>query len=425
MKSPDHTWIALVDCNNFFVSCERLFRPDLTNKPVVVLSSNDGCIVARSPEVKEMGIPMGAPYFQVKDVLNQKDVVIFSSNFHLYRNISRRVMSIVTSHSERTHIYSIDEAFFELSGSEKAVRENARALKRYLERATGIPVSIGIARTKTLAKCANDYAKKHKQVNGIFCISHTNRRSVLKNTSVSDVWGIGGKTALKLKQRRITNAFDLSITDTQQLRSALGLHTARTALELQEVLCFPVSEQTSEKKGILTSRSFGKKTDNFEKVFKAVSRHVHEASKKLRAQHQAAQYVSVTVRTSRHGNLSKTISGQRELLSPTSDTFELLNAAEDIFKEIFLPGFQYAKAGIFLSDLLPAERIPERSLFGTSDHHKHKRLMEVLDSLSAQFGSQALYPAALGTHRSTEPRSESRSPDYTVSWHALPIVRAR
>lgn len=367
---------------------------------------------------------MGAPYFQVKDPLRKHNVTLFSSNFSLYRNISRRVMSIVTTHSDAVQIYSVDEAFFTLSGTADDARESARELKKKLERATGIPVSIGIAKTKTLAKLANDHAKKNDAEHGVFCVDENSREDFLKNSAVSTIWGIGGKTALKLRQKNVVTALDLATADTQWIRSALGLHTTRTLLELRGTSCFSLTEHAAEKKGIICSRSFGKSTDDRGEVLKALSLHVHNAARKLRKQGHAALYIRVSIRTSRHKAHQKHISGFRQLLSPTSDTFELLRHAEDILREIFLPDFHYAKAGVSLSDFSPSESVPSYSLFYESDHAKHKQVMSLLDTVTKKLGPDALYPAALGTRRETEPKSGARSPDYTGSWHTIPVVRA-
>ncbi|MDZ7726477.1 MAG: Y-family DNA polymerase [Candidatus Campbellbacteria bacterium] len=412
------TYTALVDCNNFFVSCERLFRPELGERPVVVLSNNDGCVVARSNEVKRMGIPMGAPYFQVKDSLKQKGVTVFSGNFSLYNDLSKRVMSVIDDCAEEIEVYSIDESFVTLRGDKLEVERQAREIKKRVERGTGIPVSIGVSSSKTLAKLASEKAKS----TGVFMISEDEREAILRETDVGEIWGVGRQLRSRLSSSNIVSALALAESSDQWLRATLGLSGLRVAYELRGVKALSDDHLRKDKKAIISSRSFGKKTRQKKDLEESVAHHITNAARKMRKQCSAAKYVSVTISVQERSN-KKSLSGFRDLLYHTNDSLELIKHAHDILSEIYQDNSLYCKAGVLLSDFTQIELAPEKTLFEDLKTKDRKELMDTLDTIEKKHGQNALFSAAVGIRQSWSLRSEFSSPAYTTQWKSLPSVK--
>lgn len=419
----NHKVIALIDCNNFFVSCERVFQPSLKNKPVVVLSNNDGCVVARSNEAKELGIQMGIPYFQTKDLIQKNEVRVFSGNFPLYGDMSRRIMQIIEQESVKSERYSIDEAFIIIEGSDSEIKEQVFKLKNNIEKGTGIPVSIGVASTKTLAKIAGDQAKKNSR-EGVFFLRE-NIEDLLKNVEIGEVWGIGGKNSIRLKRAGVFTAYGLAHSSDQWIRATLGLSGLKTAYELRGENAIKMKDVEKSKQSITSSRSFGKKIKEVNHLKEAISMHISEAARQLRRDGLVAGYVSAFIRTTRYGDgYGKTFSGFRELILPTADSLQLIKVAEEITEEVFRGGFEYSKAGILLSSLSPKEVSVSETLFSERSD-ENEELMRTIDDLDKKFGKNTVFPASLGVNNKWSAKREFPSRPYTTDWESLPIVSAK
>ncbi|QDP71322.1 Y-family DNA polymerase [Legionella israelensis] len=417
---------ALIDCNNFFVSCERLFRPDLRDKPVVVLSSNDGCVIARSNEAKALGIKMGEPYFQVKTLCKRYQLHIFSSNFVLYGDLSRRVMSVIESAWPETEIYSIDEAFLDLRSLPGITPDIfCTDLQRKILKAVGIPVSIGIGPSKTLAKIANHICKKKLKI-PVFDIS--NQREWLKHIDVGEVWGIGRRWHKKLLQRGIYTAYDLSMANAYLLRAGFNVTLQRTAMELQGISCLD-TDDISPRKSIMSSRSFAEMQTDFENLAQAVSYHCARACEKLRENHLLAQYLSVFLLTNRfRQDLPHYYNGiELQLTVPTDDVRLLTKRAKEGLKKLFRCGFHYKKVGVRLEQLLSKHHV-QLDIFHQRDSiasEKKEQLMMAFDSIKQKYGRHSIKLAAEGYRMSWLGNAALKSPAYTTSWSSLPVVTCR
>lgn len=410
--------IGLLDCNNFFVSCERLFRPDLIGKPVLVLSSNDGCVVARSQEVKDIGVSMGVPYFQIKDMVKKHDITVFSSHFSLYRDVSRRVFAVMRAELPMVEQYSIDEAFFRLDGDSEMV---AKHLKATVEQSVGIPVSVGVAPTKTLAKLANAKAKK---ASGIHVIDIATLPEFASSTPLAAIWGVGGKLELRYKQHGMLTVADLIAADSARIEKLFGVTGRRLQKELQGISALPLQPKHEPQRSIMSSRSFPKTTADCAILADAIAYHVRHAAADLRAQSQLAARLAVAIRPSRHGDFLLR-GGSKEVLlaAPTNDTFVLLKAAHDLLIELFEAGVPYKKAGVILSGLCPAGG-GEQSLFESSPHEEQNPLLSIVDELNKKKGKEIVL---LGSHLSTakwQSRADVRSPAYTTQWNEIAVVKA-
>lgn len=419
----DMQYIGVLDGNNFFVSCERLFRPDLAGKPVVVLSSNDGCVVARSQEIKDMGITMGVPYFQVKDILQKARATSFSSHFALYRDISSRVFRVVKANVPLMEQYSIDEAFFTL---EVATKEEAeammRTLKKTVEREVGIPVSIGLAATKTQAKYANKWAKK---AGGVIVFDPSDWIIETESIQLSDIWGVGGRLSRRYREAGVTTVGELLLTPKARIETLFGIGGVRLQAELAGLVQFPVSNQTSVQKSILSSRSFKDATNSEALIKDSVAYHVRHAVSNLRTLGLKTSYLSVSISASRHGDFVLR-GGTREVLltEPTSDVSLILKAALQLVDRLFEVGVPYKKAGIMLGNFTPMAAV-QPSLFGGVVEQKFsERILTTIDTLNSQFGRHTI---SLGRHSKEAlwvSRREKISPAYTTNWSELPTVTA-
>lgn len=416
---------ALVDCNNFFVSCERAFRPDLWAKPVVVLSNNDGCIVARSNEVKALGVPMGVPYFKVRDVLAQHKVTLFSGNFALYGDFSQRVVQILQGASPDIEVYSVDESFLEIS--HLPIKDYAawgRELRDKIFKWTGLPVSVGIAPSKTLAKAAADFAKKNDGQRGAFSVVGDAQKQIelLRWLPVQDVWGVGRKTAPKLQARGVSTAYDLARTSVPWAMENLSIRGARTVRELNGESCYGLDNTSESQQSIARTRSFGHNIRNYYELEGAVATFAAQASAKLRHQGEVAGAVMTFLRTSRHTEVQGGGSQLIKLMQPTADTGPIIAAALQGLRQVYDSEFGYKKAGVVLVGLRTAQQLALQS----NPHQLERRdnLMQAVDAVNQRFGTRLVRHASehLDAH-AWHSKRELRSQAYTTNWRELRVVK--
>ena len=410
--------IGLLDCNNFFVSCERLFRPDLMNKPVAVLSSNDGVIVARSQEVKDMGVPMGLPLFQAKKLVNMDKITFFSSNFTLYRDLSDRVMNVLAKEVGKIDIYSIDEAFFEV---ENVSLEELSLLRTRIIKKVGIPVSIGVAATKTLAKEASQIGKKEEGI----CLLHQEEWSERAlQTPCGSIWGLGRATVTKLAELKVTTAGEFMALERQFVRKNFGVGGERIYDELHGVRVHELGSRAHESnKSIMSTRSFAEASHNILELQSAVAYHVSQVAIKLRQQQAAATMMHLELRASRHSDFSHRAGGTEIILdTPTQSTQKLTRLALEAVKKIYDSEIPYKKAGIVVSGLIPEDYV-SATLFDEQDNKVKDKLDEVLDIVQNRYGFSALHSAAvLPSHDKSS--AKLRSSAYTTTWKDIPTIRA-
>lgn len=417
---------ALVDCNNFYVSCERLFKPVLRDQPVVVLSNNDGCIIARSNEAKELGIGMGDPYFKKKGFLRKHGVQVFSSNYALYGDLSFRVMSILQQEEPAMEIYSIDESFLRIPAQHgRSMTGHGVYLKERVGRFVGIPVSVGMGRTKTLAKIATSVAKKYAGYHGVFDLeSCPNPDAVLADIKVNKVWGIGGRSTRKLNRQGVYTALDLKNCDRRRIRQLLGLPGLRTLMELRGESCIPIEQCPANRKSIVSSRSFRKPITELADLKEAVSSYISIAARKLRDQGLAAANLHVFIATSRFRTDIPRFSGSRMITLPraTSCTPTLIKAGMQELTALHKAGYPYNKAGVMLTGLSPAA-MRQQHLFITADDSRNTTLMTALDRINDRWGRDTLRYGSSGLVRGWSMKQTWKSPAYTTCWAELPIVR--
>ena len=416
--------IALADCNNFYVSCERVFNPSLEGRPVVVLSNNDGCIVARSEEAKALGIAMGTPYFQAKDIIRKHDVQVFSSNYELYGDMSSRVMSMLSGFAPGIEIYSIDEAFLDFSHLKKVedMETLSREIRSTVRQCTGIPVSIGVAPTKTLAKLANRISKKNPDSGGVSVLAGDCRiGEVLKTANTGDIWGIGSASAEKLSRAGIRNAMDLGNASDNLIRSLLGIAGLRTAMELRGQSCIALEETTHERKSLCCSRSFGRPVQSLDELLEAVSQYVAEAAHRLRNEKLAAGAVTVFIDTGRFRKSEHYFNSAMEILQvPCDGTAELASCATRLVRKIYRNGNAYSRAGVVFGSIGTSTEV-QGDLF-EEKRTSRAGLSEVMDSINRKLGGGSVFYAAEGV---TKPWAMSRrkcSPHYTTRWEDLPTA---
>ncbi|OGQ88718.1 MAG: SOS mutagenesis and repair protein UmuC [Deltaproteobacteria bacterium RIFOXYD12_FULL_56_24] len=416
---------ALLDCNNFYVSCERLFSPRLEGRPVVVLSNNDGCIIARSNEAKELGIKMGAPFFQCRELMEAHQVQVFSSNYPLYGDLSQRVMGILSQLEPEVDIYSIDEAFFrQAKGKPQALLDNGRHIRATVRKQVGIPVSIGFGSTKTLAKIANRIAKKQPEHGGIFVLPEENLEAILATIEVGEVWGIGPRHSQKLFTYGIRTALDLKNANDTWLRKHLTITGLRTAMELRGVSCLPFEEVPApRRKSVTSSRSFGQPVTDLSGLREALSAYVSIAAEKLRAEHKKAGCLQVYLTTNRFrdGEPQYANSLTVNLPNPTASTLALIHHASEALRQLYRPGFSYRKVGVILVDLVASSH-EQQHLF-RAKHEEQGELMAALDKINRRWGRDTLQSGSAGFKRPWKNKQTRKSPSYTTSWHELPVVR--
>jgi len=422
---------ALADCNNFYASCQRLFRPDLEGKPIVVLSNNDGCIIARSNEAKALGVPMGAPYYQWKSFFKAHQIQVFSSNYALYGDLSARVMRILESFESNIDVYSIDEAFLNITGvRNKNLHDFAQDMRQTTLQWTGIPLSIGVAPTKTLAKLAAHTIKRHPEMNGVLVFNTVHDAlPYLKQTAVGNVWGVGRNWAKKLEHNGIHNAADLALADHGWIRKHYSVVLQRTAMELAGTSCIELDDM-SIRQQILVSRSFRPKVEDYTQLHSFISGYISRAAERLRSQKSLTKHLSLFIHTppqqfdyhNKRKDNSYSNSISIKLSQYTADTSTLIRAGSWGLKKIFKPGYQYYKAGIILNDLIP-EKSQQYSLFSAANYdQKARQRMQLLDSINKRFGPASLRFASTPIER-WQMYQKHLSPAYTTRWDELLQVK--
>ena len=418
---------ALIDCNSFYASCEKIFRPDLKHRPIVVLSNNDGCVIARSPEAKKMGINMTQPWYQVKDQYLSKGGVVFSSNYEFYADISNRVMNVLSDLCPDIDIYSIDEAFLDLRTFRKNIDlvNFAYDCKKRIKDWIGVPVSIGIAPTKTLAKLANKVAKDDPRFDGVVILSEPRIiRHFLKSMPIEKIWGIGRKLTAKLENIDIKTAYDLSQVDSRLIGDNFNVVLERTVRELKGQSCITLHDFMEPKKQIMVSRSFGRSIRSKSVLSEAISFHASRAAEKLRHEKQKCRLITAFIRSNRFNTRVRQIYAAKsfELVHPTDDTRIIIKNANRILDQIFADGYQYAKAGILLSDFTNKYGY-QMSLFDKKrDEKMASRLMETVDYINLMeiakigFGNQ-------GYRNTWRMKREIKSNRYTTKIEEIPITK--
>lgn len=419
---------ALCDCNNFYASCERVFDPSLEGKPVVVLSNNDGCVIARSSEAKALGIPMGEPYFKIRNLAERGQVRVFSSNYVLYGDMSNRVMQTLSLFTPNVEVYSIDECFLDLGGLYGVdLPSYARTIKRTVQQWTGIPVSLGVAPTKALAKIANRLSKKSAKAGGVLVLTEPRHiQKALEATKIEDVWGIGRQYAKFLKKRNIHTALDFANLPESWVKQHMTIVGLRLQKELKGETCLELEEALPAKKGICTSRSFGKKITTLDELQEATASYAAKCARKLRQQKSCARLVTVFVTTNTFSEHDRQYYNSKTICLPvaTNSDMELIHYAGIALKEIYREGYWFKKSGVIVTEIVP-ERQVQLNLLDTVDREKHGRLMEAVDGLTDRFGRGKVWVAAQGVNNSWQLKSEFKSPSYTTRLNEIQTVYAR
>ena len=416
--------IALIDCNSFYVSCERLFNPKIRKKPVVVLSNNDGCIVSRSNEAKALGIKMGEPYFKAKDIIIKNDVQVFSSNYSLYGDLSRRVMRTLKRFNSDIEVYSIDEAFMDLTNfSDSEVLDVGQEIRETVLKWTGIPTSIGIAKTKTLSKVANHIAKKKKSGVTSF-IGIDNIDPLLERVDINDVWGVGRQLTKFYHKNGIYNAKQLKNKSNTWIKKNSNVLSSRTAMELRGIACIDLEIASSKRKSCVVSRSFGKRVENFQELREAVASYSLNASEKIRSESLVTKSITVFVRTSPFQNRYGFYSNSKTIDFPiaTNNSIEIVKSALNALEAIFKNGYRYQKAGVMLSRL--SEFTNNKNLFSSEKDEKINSLMKSIDSTNYRYGRSTLSLASAGVHKRWNMRREYSSKIDTADFYSLPMIKA-
>ena len=414
--------IALIDCNSFYVSCERLFNQKIINKPVVVLSNNDGCVISRSTEAKKIGIKMGEPYFKVKNLVKRNNIQIFSSNYSLYGDISRRVMRTLKSFSNNIEIYSIDEAFIDLSHiEEKEVEKYGKEIRERVLKWTGIPTSVGISSTKTLSKVANYIAKKDKT--GVVFLKDSIDEK-LKVFNVSDIWGVGKQLSKLYIKNGINTAHELKNISNSWVKKSTNVLGAKTVMELRGISCINLETQEIKRKSCCVSRSFGKKIESLDKLKESITTHCLNAAEKIRNDSQTTRSITVFIRTSPFDKYKKYYSNSITIDLPlaTSNSLELIKKAITGLVKIYKYGYFYQKAGIVLSKLKDADQ-SELNLLTPLMENKSKTLMKAIDFTNAKYGRNSISIAQAGINNSWKMRREHSSNIDTASFESLPTIK--
>mgnify|MGYP001157299218 FL=1 len=414
--------IGLADCNNFYASCERVFKPSLNNKPVVVLSNNDGCVIARSNESKRLGIKMGEPAFKIKSLIKENNVKVFSTNFSLYGDLSKRVMTTLKSEVKSVEVYSIDEAFLDFS--DHLNLDRLIYIRNKVKKWTGIPVSIGVAPTKTLAKVANYLAKKQKE-KGVFILDDEDLiKKVLKDFSIQDLWGIGRRYSRKLNQLNIYNALQLRNLNTDWLRKKFSINMVRLQKELKGEVSYSFDPNDSIRKSICTSRSFAKEVSDFNVLKEYVSNFAVNCASKLRKQKSYCSKLSLFLMTNRFKSNTKQHypSITLEFLTPTNDNLEIVTMASRALRSIYSPNFIYKKAGVILHNTVLKKDV-QMSLFDQIDRKKRKKLMRSMDYLNNTLGKNKVRVASQGLKENLDFKRNNLSPSYTTKYSDILTIK--
>ncbi len=420
---------ALIDCNNFFVSCERIFRPDLEGKPVVVLSSNDGCVVARSNEAKQAGIPMGAPAFKFRQIFRQAKITQFSANFELYGNISKRITQILTEVTPRIEVYSVDESFLDLSTLQ--ITDYAawgKQVRQRIWREVGVPVSIGIAGSKTLAKLGTDFAKKQPDVQGVFSFveaSEEAKETALRHTPIRDLWGIGWRLEPRLRAEGISTAWHITQLRPQLAQQLMGIHGRQLSSELQGIACHPLEPKGKIAQSIMRSRTFGEDTNQAYVLEAAIATLATQAAFRLRGHNLMTRRIGLFTMTNKHKPGYRRWTREITLSVPTQDSGIIITALIKELGEIFSNQQAYHRLGVFLHDFVPADAL-QTDLLGYVDTvaaGRSKARMAAIDQINMRLGKGKIYYAAEDLSKSWQPKHGIRSPRYVSNWEELPVAR--
>lgn len=418
--------IALVDCDCFYVSVQRVFDPGLEGRPVVILSNNDGCIVARSSEAKKLGIAMGVPLFKVRALIERHQVQVYSSNYTLAGDLSSRVMAVLAEFTPTWEAYSIDEWFLDLSEfTHQPLTDYCRQIRATVRQRTGIPVSIGVGSSKVMAKIATEIAKDHPELAGVFnLIDHPEPERILAATKIENVWGIGRQYSKFLRTHGIQSALQLRDANEDWIRQHMGVVGVRLVMELRGISCIPLDLNPAPRKSIIRSRSFGRPVTSLRELEESVATYLSRAAAKLRQERLAATNVTVFILTNPFGNTpfySK--SAMASLPVATNDTPELIHYALAVTRRIYRPGYAYKKSGVILLGLVPVDQY-QPNFFDLRDRERSAQLMAVMDQVNNRFGSGTLRFAAAGLVKPWAMRSEKRSLRFTTHWAEIPIVKA-
>lgn len=419
---------ALIDCNNFFVSCERIFRPELEGKPVVVLSSNDGCAVARSNEAKALGIPMGAPAFKFRYLFRQHDITQFSANFELYGNVSKRITDILTQVTPRTEVYSVDESFLDLSNlAITDYRAWGAMLRERIWKEVGVPVSIGIAPSKTLAKLGTERAKKDPRYDGVFSFINIDEETfaeALHQTPIRDIWGIGRQLAPRMQAEGYSTALHIARMRPQYAQQLMGVHGRQLVSELNGISCHNLEPVGSVAKSIMRSRTFGEDTDQAHVLEAAIASLGASAAYRLRTHDLLARRIGLFTMTNKHKPGFRRWSREVTLATPTNDSGTIISTLVKELDDIFSSSQRYHRLGVFLHDFTPAAGL-QTDLLGfvdTGNHDKSKARMAAVDAINSRHGKGKVYYAAEDLSKSWQPKHAIRSPRYVSNWDELPIA---
>jgi DNA polymerase V len=418
---------ALVDCNNFYVSCERVFQPQLNRKPVVVLSNNDGCVIARSEEAKALGIPMGLPAFQMRERFSGHAIETYSSNYALYGDMSARVMTLLKQFSPEVEVYSIDEAFLNLAGCGNGdLNAYGHHIRHSVHQWTGIPISIGIGQTKTLAKLANRLAKHSDDAEGVVDLTVSQHQdNVLASIPVKDIWGIGRSYTRLLQSNGICTALALRDADDRWIRQQMGVVGIRIVWELRGISCLPLELHPPAKKSLMVSRSFGRPITSLDEMREAVATYTTRAAEKLRRHQLTAGILTVFLMANLFKEDEPQYANSIKMTLPvaTSDTAELIAYALAGIDYIYEEGYRYKKAGVMFTGLVPAHQI-QMNLFDTRDRERAQTLMTTIDHINTQMGTGAIQYAVAGFKPNWQMRRSRMSPQYTTRWDELAVVKA-
>jgi DNA polymerase V len=415
---------ALIDCNDYYVSCERVFNPKLLGRPVVVLSNNDGCVVARSREAKALGVRMGVPVFQIRHLIEAHDIQVFSSNYALYADFHQRVMRALEEFTPNVERYSVDEAFMDLSDMRcKSYRDLGVKIRDKIYKLTCIPVTVGIAETKTLAKLANHVAKRSEKAGGVLDLTNSPYKDVaLKRTPVEEVWGIGPAYSTRLRERGITTALELRDVDTRWARAAMTVVGARVVMELRGISCIPLERCPPPKKSITNSRSFPVSIKSLDEIREAVAVYTTRVAEKLRRAGLAASAVTVFVETGRHSPAPHYAnSATVEMIYTTDLTQELLRQALEALGRVYRRGYEYRRAGVMLDGLVPSDQLTGR-LFTSEMLEKFRRVMPVVDGLNRKYGRGTVRWAVARPDGRWKTRAGRCSPHYTTRLSDVPVL---
>ena len=413
---------ALVDCNNFYASCERVFNPKIENKPVIVLSNNDGCVIARSNESKALGVKMGEPAFKLKNLIEKCNINVFSTNFALYADLSKRVMNVMRSEVNQMEVYSVDEAFLDFT--DYATKERGVALKEKVRQWTGIPVSVGIAPTKVLSKVASHIAKKHTK-SGVFMFDDEDLiRRALNVFPVEDLWGVGRKNAKRLKEAGIHTALQFRECDSNWIRRNMSVNGVRLQKELFGEVCYPLELKRNRKKNICTARSFGAELKELSKLKEAISSHANTCARKLREEKSCCASISVFINTNPFNPQAKQYNPYKviHLDVPTNDSLEIVKIAIKELESIYRSDCIYKKAGVIVGKIVPQEQV-QLSLFDKLDREKRKSINKAVDKLNATMGKDKVKLAVQGSGRKWKLKQEKLSPCYTTHLSGMLKVR--